>query len=72
MKNIHDVLRQKELELENVQREIDALRLAVRLCSDPGEIDRSVAASASAESGSPKPVRSVAPSTPDKALKQFP
>lgn len=69
MKNIHDVLRQKEAELENVQREIDALRLAARLCTEPGE---SVAASASAESGNPKPVRSVPPAAPDKALKQFP
>lgn len=72
MKNLQDVLKQKEFELENVQREVDALRLAIRLCSDPGEIDRTVAATASADGNMPKPVRSVAPSTTDKALKQFP
>lgn len=69
MKNIQDVLRQKELELENVQREIDALRLAARLCSESAE---SVAASASADGNTPKPVRPATPSTTDKALKQFP
>ncbi len=72
MKNLQEVLKQKELELETVQREIDALRLAIRLCSEPGEIDRTVAATTTADGSTPKPVRSVPPSTTDKALKQFP
>jgi len=72
MKNLHEVLRQKELELEDVQRQIEALRLAIRLCSDAGESDRSVSPGAFAENtAAPRTVRSV-PAAPDKALKQFP
>jgi hypothetical protein len=37
MKNINDVLKQKEAELQQVQREVEALRLAIRLLSDEGE-----------------------------------
>lgn len=72
MKNLQEVLKQKEFELENVQREVEALRLAIRLCNEPGEGDRSAAASAYVEGGSPKPVRSVPPAPTEKALKQFP
>ena len=34
MKNIYDVLRNKEQELVRVRKEIDALRVAARLLSD--------------------------------------
>lgn len=37
MKNIQEVLRQKEYELEQLQREVDAIRLVVRLLTDEGE-----------------------------------
>lgn len=38
MKNIVEVLKQKELELQQIQTEVDALRLAMRLVSDDGDI----------------------------------
>ena len=34
MKNINDVLREKELQLQQVQKEIDALKLAMRLLTE--------------------------------------
>jgi hypothetical protein len=34
MKNIYEVLRQKELELQQLQKDIEALRVAVQLLSD--------------------------------------
>jgi hypothetical protein len=37
MKSIADVLRQKEAELQQVQVEVEALRLALRLVSEGGE-----------------------------------
>lgn len=37
MKNIVDVLKQKETELQRVQAEIDALRVALRLMSEEGD-----------------------------------
>jgi len=37
MKNIFDVLRQKEAELQQIQKEIEALRIAARILSDEGE-----------------------------------
>jgi hypothetical protein len=37
MKNIFDVLRQKEAELQQIQKEIEALRVAARLLSDESD-----------------------------------
>jgi hypothetical protein len=37
MKNIYDVIRQKELDLQQLQKEIEALRLASRLLADEGD-----------------------------------
>ena len=37
MKNIYDVIRQKELEQQQLQKEIEALRLASRLLADEGD-----------------------------------
>jgi hypothetical protein len=37
MKNIADVLRQKEAELQQIQVEVDALRLTFRLLAEDGE-----------------------------------
>jgi len=37
MKNIFDVLRQKEAELQQIQREIEALRVAARLLAEDGD-----------------------------------
>jgi hypothetical protein len=38
MKNVYDVLRQKEQELQQLQREVEALRLAARLLNDDNEM----------------------------------
>jgi outer membrane protein TolC len=37
MKNINEVLKQKEAELQQVQREVEALRLAIRLLSEESD-----------------------------------
>lgn len=37
MKNIYDVLKQKEAQLQQLQREIEALQIAARLLSDEAE-----------------------------------
>lgn len=34
MKDIHEVLRQKEAQLEQLQKEVDALRIAARLLAE--------------------------------------
>jgi hypothetical protein len=39
MKNIYEVLRKKEADLEQAQREIDALRIALRLLAEDGDAD---------------------------------
>jgi len=38
MKNIFDVLRQKEAELLQMQKEIEALRVAARLLAEEGDL----------------------------------
>ncbi|MFB3916859.1 MAG: hypothetical protein ACE14M_09020 [Terriglobales bacterium] len=37
MKNIHEVLRQKEADLQRVQKEIEALRIVLRLIADESD-----------------------------------
>jgi hypothetical protein len=37
MKNIFDVLKQKEAELQQIQKEVEALRTAARLLTDESE-----------------------------------
>jgi hypothetical protein len=37
MKNIFEVLRQKEAELQQMQKEVEALRMAARLLADEGD-----------------------------------
>ncbi len=38
MKNIYDVMRQKEAEIQQLQKEIEALRVAARLLADDTEM----------------------------------
>ena len=38
MKDINEVLRKKETDLQQIQREVEALRIAARLLSDEAEI----------------------------------
>jgi hypothetical protein len=37
MKNVYEVLRQKELEVSRLEKEVDALRVAAPLLSEDGE-----------------------------------
>jgi hypothetical protein len=45
MKDIYEVLRTKELEMENLRIEIEALRIAARLLSDDGDNNSAAPAS---------------------------
>lgn len=84
MKNIFDVLRQKESDLQQLQKEVEALRIAARLLADESDSD---ANRTTARVAMPPPTR-VAQATPaaapatsvrepqnsvwDKPLAQFP
>ena len=39
MKNVYEVLRQKELEVSRLEKEVDALRVAAPLLSEHGEAE---------------------------------
>ena len=75
MKNIYDVIRQKEQEISELQRQIEALRTAARLLADDQESGEPYTARASAPAPAIPPVRSsAAPMTAAAAgaLKEFP
>jgi hypothetical protein len=44
MKNVYEVLRQKELELSRLEKEVEALRVAAPLLSDDKEAGAEIAA----------------------------
>ena len=46
MKNVYEVLRQKELELSRLEKEVEALRVAAPLLSDDKDLSSDTAASA--------------------------
>ena len=79
MKNIYEVLRQKELELQQLQKDIEALRVAARLLADDNDAEvaaRSMGSSAaapristSAVAAVGKPAESMSPTT---GIRQFP
>ena len=78
MKNIYEVLRQKELELQQLQKDIEALRVAARLLADDGEtetISRSMGSSVApristaAVTAAGKPAEGI---TPNAGNRQFP
>jgi hypothetical protein len=54
MKNIYEVLRQKELEVQQLQKDIEALRVAARLLADDSEAETKV-------SSGPQPMRTTVP-----------
>lgn len=72
MRNIYEVIRQKEAEIQQLQKELEALRLAARLLADEVKADGEPA----------RPVRMAAPVPPIKTdteiklpaapLRQFP
>ena len=59
MKNIHDVLRIKEQQVQQLQREIEALRVAVRILAE--ESDAAPAARAASASNGTTPGMSAPP-----------
>jgi hypothetical protein len=63
MKNVYEVLRQKEMELTRLEKEVEALRLVAPLLSEEKEILSDVAkpAVAAAASGPQQPIRIPSP-----------
>ena len=75
MKDIYELIRQKEADLERIQREIDALRLSAKLLEESGR--PAVAASAASAattiySPTPKPSQPAATPAAWASAKQFP
>jgi hypothetical protein len=78
MKNIYEVLRQKENEIQQLQKDIEALRVAARLLADDNELDtvRTVTStgtaprvSAAAVATAVKPAETLGPAV---GIRQFP
>jgi hypothetical protein len=78
MKNIYEVLRQKENEIQQLQKDIEALRVAARLLADDNELDtvRTVTStgtaprvSATAVPAAVKPAETLGPAV---GIRQFP
>jgi hypothetical protein len=61
MKNIYEVLRNKEQEMKQLQKEIDALRLAASLLSEEGVEQASAARAGAAQVPTVVPSRVPAP-----------
>jgi hypothetical protein len=76
MKNIYEVLRQKENEIQQLQKDIEALRVAARLLADDNELDtlRSVTSTGTAPrvSTSAPAVKSADTLGPAVGIRQFP
>ena len=74
MKNIFDVLRQKEAELQQIQRDIEALRVAARLLSDDGDPRPEPAMRPAAVPSTPESMPRSKSATPvfDASTRQFP
>jgi len=53
MKNVYEVLRQKELEVSRVEKEVEALRVAAPLLSDHDDSNVTLDGSDTQNSGSP-------------------
>ena len=77
MKEIYDLIRQKEGDLERIQREIDALRLSAKLLEDSGRAPANSGAAAptttyNAPSKTPVPGQPTASPSAWASAKQFP
>jgi len=68
MKNVYEVLRQKELEVSRLQKEVEALRVAAPLLSD-GEAENDHQPTLRAVNETPQPDHS---GWQDKAKKHWP
>jgi hypothetical protein len=78
MKNIYDVIKQKELELARLQKELETLRFAARLLNDDvaSAVEAPQApAMAIPGTGQPRPMAAAKERTPgwaETGLRQFP
>jgi hypothetical protein len=80
MKNIYDVLKQKESEIQQLQKEIEALRIAATLLADDTDARPVAAAAVAAPTPVLTPVRNTTPvikeaahsGTWDSSSRQFP
>lgn len=74
MKDIYNLIRQKEADLERIQHEIEALRLSARLLeeSDRPTVSAMAAGSALGHTVAPKPQTPVAAPAAWASAKQFP
>lgn len=61
MKNVYEVLRQKELELARLEKEVEALRVAAPLLSDDKDV--------SSEAPAAKPTLTTATPTPQQPIR---
>ncbi|HEY1658031.1 MAG TPA: hypothetical protein VGG14_06775 [Candidatus Sulfotelmatobacter sp.] len=63
MKNVYEVLRQKEMELTRLEKEVEALRLVAPLLSEEKEVSSDVAKPtlATAVNGPQQPIRVPSP-----------
>ncbi len=63
MKNVYEVLRQKEMELTRLEKEVEALRLVAPLLSEGMEMNSDMAKAAlpTAVNGPQQPIRIPAP-----------
>lgn len=64
MKNVYEVLRQKEMELTRLEKEVEALRLVAPLLSEEKESMDTVKPLATAVNGPQPPARIPVPSAP--------
>jgi hypothetical protein len=78
MKDIYELIRQKEADLERIQREVEALRLSAKLLEESGRTPAPAAAASAATTiytpaSKPQPAQPVA-ATPAAwaSAKQFP
>lgn len=73
MKNIYEVIRQKEQEITEIQRQIEALRIAARLLADDdGEDTYPARAAANGTSGPQRAPAAPLATAAAGALKEFP
>lgn len=64
MKNVYEVLRQKEMELTRLEKEVEALRLVAPLLSEEKEIAAEGKSALPTAVNGPQPARMAVPSSP--------
>ncbi len=77
MKNLYDVLRQKEAEIQQLQKDIEALRVAARLLADESESEntRPISGPTATPRVATSPVATAKPAdtlSPAVGIRQFP